>query len=270
MAVEIYRLPKKGVDIVANRKTITKKIRFEIFKRDSFTCQYCGETAPNVLLEVDHIEPVSKGGTNEIINLITSCRDCNRGKGKTKLSENAVVNKQIEQLRIINERREQLKLMVEWKSELDSIVDDELGHIKDLFNKKTGFLFSRKTNIDVKKLISKYGFNKVYDALEISIYQYFDIDFKEESAIEVIEKLFGILKNRENPEKNEYMKEIYYIVGIMKNRCFLYDKCKSITRLKQAYNIGVDLDEVKNIAKTCRNWSEFWYEVNDLISCKMR
>ena len=53
------------------RKSISKKNRFEVFKRDSFTCQYCGASAPDVLLEVDHIKPVASGGTNDILNLIT-------------------------------------------------------------------------------------------------------------------------------------------------------------------------------------------------------
>ena len=65
---------------MAKRKKLGKKIRFEVFKRDSFTCQYCGQSAPQVILEVDHIVPVSKGGDDELTNLITSCRDCNRGK----------------------------------------------------------------------------------------------------------------------------------------------------------------------------------------------
>ena len=48
------------------RKPLSKKIRFEVFKRDKFTCQYCGRMSPDVILEVDHIEPVAEGGDNEI------------------------------------------------------------------------------------------------------------------------------------------------------------------------------------------------------------
>ncbi len=59
----------------------TPKKRFEILERDKFTCRYCGKKAPDVVLEVDHIIPVSKGGTNAKTNLITSCRKCNQGKG---------------------------------------------------------------------------------------------------------------------------------------------------------------------------------------------
>lgn len=68
------------------RVAISKRTRFEVFKRDKFTCQYCGKHPPEVILEVDHITPVAEGGTNEEANLITSCRDCNRGKAAVPLS----------------------------------------------------------------------------------------------------------------------------------------------------------------------------------------
>lgn len=54
--------------------------RWEILERDDFTCQYCGKRAPDVVLEVDHIHPQSKGGDHDPDNLITSCYDCNQGK----------------------------------------------------------------------------------------------------------------------------------------------------------------------------------------------
>lgn len=63
------------------RARITKKIRFAVMKRDNFTCQYCGAHGEGVVLEVDHIIPISKGGTSDMDNLITACFDCNRGKG---------------------------------------------------------------------------------------------------------------------------------------------------------------------------------------------
>lgn len=68
------------------RKPISKKVRFEVFKRDGFACQYCGRTPPTVVLHVDHIEAVKRGGSNHQDNLITSCLDCNLGKGATPLS----------------------------------------------------------------------------------------------------------------------------------------------------------------------------------------
>lgn len=92
--------------MAAIRKKIGKKIRFEVFKRDSFTCQYCGAAPPAVVLEVDHIEPVSEGGSNDAHNLITACFDCNRGKGSTSLS--VVPSSLVEQAEIAAERELQI------------------------------------------------------------------------------------------------------------------------------------------------------------------
>jgi hypothetical protein len=67
--------------------SLSKSKRFDIFRRDKFTCGYCGQRPPDVVLEVDHIHPVSKGGTDEELNLITACYDCNQGKSAKLLSE---------------------------------------------------------------------------------------------------------------------------------------------------------------------------------------
>lgn len=63
------------------------KLRFTALNRDNFTCQYCGKKVPEVILEIDHRFPKSKGGLDKIENYITSCRDCNLGKGDCILNE---------------------------------------------------------------------------------------------------------------------------------------------------------------------------------------
>lgn len=59
---------------------VTKRLRFEILRRDGHACQYCGEKAPNVTLHVDHVIPVALGGTDQPGNLVAACKDCNLGK----------------------------------------------------------------------------------------------------------------------------------------------------------------------------------------------
>ena len=66
--------------MATKRKAISKKTRFEVFKRDGFTCQYCGAHPPQAILHVDHIVPVAEGGGNEDTNLVTACDHCNLGK----------------------------------------------------------------------------------------------------------------------------------------------------------------------------------------------
>ena len=72
---------------MTKRKAISKGLRFDIFKRDGFTCQYCGSHPPDAVLEIDHIMPVSKGGDNDAMNLVSACGGCNRGKS-AKLLDN--------------------------------------------------------------------------------------------------------------------------------------------------------------------------------------
>lgn len=63
-------------------RILPRWLRFEILKRDRFTCTYCGRGATlGAVLQVDHVTPRAEGGTDEPSNLTTSCQDCNNGKG---------------------------------------------------------------------------------------------------------------------------------------------------------------------------------------------
>jgi hypothetical protein len=75
---------------MAKRPSTGKRLRFDVFKRDAFTCQYCGAQPPQVVLVVDHIHPVSAGGTSEIHNLISACETCNQGKTNRLLGDRAI------------------------------------------------------------------------------------------------------------------------------------------------------------------------------------
>ena len=66
---------------------IPAKKRFEVLKRDNFRCCYCWKTWKDVTLEVDHVIPRSKWGSDDFNNLITCCRECNMWKWQTELDE---------------------------------------------------------------------------------------------------------------------------------------------------------------------------------------
>lgn len=88
------------------RKPIGKKLRFDVFKRDEFVCQYCGITPPNAVLQIDHVIAVADGGSNEIDNLVTCCQPCNIGKGARPLTDVPAPLKQ--RMSEIKEREDQL------------------------------------------------------------------------------------------------------------------------------------------------------------------
>lgn len=100
----------------------SKRQRFEAFKRDKFTCQYCGRRPPDVMLEADHIVPVSKGGPDTIENLTTSCTDCNRGKAAIGLGNVAPAIAR-EPLLAEQERLEALQEMLERKADIQARID---------------------------------------------------------------------------------------------------------------------------------------------------
>lgn len=67
---------------------VSKRTRFEVFRRDDFTCRYCRGTEG--ALTVDHVLPVALGGTDDPDNLVAACRDCNAGKSSTSPDEGLV------------------------------------------------------------------------------------------------------------------------------------------------------------------------------------
>ena len=62
---------------------VSKRTRFEVLRRDNHACRYCGQTAPDVKLTVDHVTPVALGGTDAPSNLVAACVDCNAGKSSS-------------------------------------------------------------------------------------------------------------------------------------------------------------------------------------------
>lgn len=140
---------------IMKRQSVSKRIRFSVFTRDGFACRYCGKTAPDVQLEVDHLVPVALGGGNARDNLVTSCHDCNRGKAARSLDDvipplspdvvlesartaKAQADALVEEQRAMKEREEALRVVAyplyvrlqeivapgeEWTAEMDYLCD---------------------------------------------------------------------------------------------------------------------------------------------------
>lgn len=186
---------------MAERKGLSKKTRFEVFKRDKFTCQYCGRMAPDVILEVDHIKPVAEGGTNKMINLITSCRDCNRGKGKVRLSDDAEIKKQQEQLAELAEKREQLKMLMEWRTELSSLQQEEVDYICEYWENANGvYSLTDSGRATAMHYLKQFTLSEILDGIDIALAQYYKGKYAKSDEKKSIEnawqKVGGICYNR--------------------------------------------------------------------------
>lgn len=67
---------------------VSKRTRFEVLRRDNYTCRYC--RSDENALTVDHVTPVALGGTDHPKNLVAACRDCNSGKSSAAPDSNTL------------------------------------------------------------------------------------------------------------------------------------------------------------------------------------
>ena len=254
-----------------DRKQISKKLRFEVFKRDGFRCQYCGRSAPQVILHVDHIHPVAEGGTNDIMNLITSCADCNLGKGARRISDDAVLRKEKQQLDELNERREQLVMMMQWRTELADLNAKTLSYVESCFQEKTGYSLADTGKHKLQQCLNTFSLCEVIEAIEIGIKQYGKYDssgqMKKENAEKVFQMIRPICKHRRDGDvETELGKDsIYYVAGIIHNR-FGIPKKQFLPRLKRAKQIGIDGKELKEIALTAKNYQSWRIAMEKLLN----
>lgn len=250
---------------MSKRESISKKIRFEVFKRDSFTCQYCGRSAPDVVLEIDHIMPVSKGGDNDILNLVTSCQACNSGKSDRTLDDDSIVQKQKEQLKEINEKREQLKMMIEWREELKKFDDEVVNVVKSYVEEHLEVSVNETGEKEIGKWVKKFEVNLIFEAIERAVQTYVKTDDFEEKG-----KAFAMIPRicvhiRQERETGIDERALFYCRGIIKNRFTYCNEWKAISLLRAAAANGHDVQELKDYALSCRNWSE-WREIMEALA----
>jgi hypothetical protein len=154
------------------RASLSKKTRFEVFKRDGFTCQYCGAAPPGALLHVDHVIPVADGGEDVQDNLITACSNCNLGKGARALSSvpQSIKDKSAE----LAEREEQLlgyqQIMQARRDRIESEID-RVAAVYEQFVK--GYTLSGPARVSVKHFIERVGVHVVMDAMEIACHRWY-------------------------------------------------------------------------------------------------
>jgi 5-methylcytosine-specific restriction endonuclease McrA len=259
-----------------NRKSISKTLRFEVFKRDSFKCQYCGAEAPSVLLHIDHIHPVAKGGSNEIVNLITSCMPCNLGKRDVPLDEGIAVNKARVQLDELQERREQLELMMQWRESLRDLDRDVVDRLADYWNAHTpGWSVNDNGKRKIRKWLQTFTVEEICAAMDVSATSYLEFDTENtanaESVAIAFDKVLGICRVNKASEKEPDLKQLYYIRGILRNRILGYfNDGMALQYLKNARSWDVDIEDLDSIARTVKNWSGLTTALGELILEKKR
>lgn len=252
------------------RKGIPKKIRFEVFKRDLFKCQYCGSEAPEVVLQIDHINPVFNGGGNDITNLITACFACNIGKGKIKLEDHTVISKSRQQMEHLQERREQLEMIMSWRKGLNNLGEKALTHLCDYWNDLLpGWGFNENGKQILKKLLKKFTQTEIIEAMDVSVLNYIKYkgdEIDRDSIETATNKLGGICYINRSKKEDPDISENYYIRGILKNRLNYFDSRKALSYIKEAREFSATTEQLKEIATTSKTWTDFRCKIEALIN----
>lgn len=151
---------------MSNRTPLSKTLRFEVFKRDGFTCQYCGAHPPDCVLEVDHIEPVSNGGTNDEDNLVTACFSCNRGKGARLLT--SAPQSIAEKTALAAEREEQLRGYTEVMMAIRERLEDEAWMVAEILKHGASKGWSHSHFESVKRFVNQLGLTECLQAADLA------------------------------------------------------------------------------------------------------
>jgi len=147
------------------RKSLRPSTRFEVFQRDGFQCQYCGRLVPDVTLEADHIMPVSKGGTDDPLNLITSCHDCNIGKGVKQVSVERTPGIPSEDL---TERRLQIAAFYQYQRAVEDQVDVEVDAALAYWDRIKPTYPYEPDRVSIRRFMRMFGYGRVVEAMDIA------------------------------------------------------------------------------------------------------
>jgi hypothetical protein len=252
------------------RTAISKRARFEVFKRDKFTCQYCGRAAPAIVLQVDHIQPCAKGGEGDILNLVTSCADCNAGKSDKELADDSALQKRKHQLDDLQERREQLDMMVEWQTSLIELDATAAAACCQLWARLVPpYSVTETGKAAMGKLVRTYGMSEVCECMRLSVNQYVvrmpDGVIIRESIEKAFDYIGRIARNRKRIQERPYLEDLYRIRSIAKSKCYHFNDWEAFALLERAHLAGHDTNRLRGIALRARNWSGWCAEMEDLL-----
>ena len=220
------------------RQPIPRKLRHEVFKRDGYRCRECGASKDETILEIDHIIPVARGGTNDIDNLQTLCRECNRmkhtdewvgGQRDLKIAKNELSNLK-EQLNKYEEKINDLTdedEIIECKFNIIKL-NESIKEVEQKIN-----LLKEEEQIAKKKQIEKEEKKKMYMKLYVEL---------DDESINLISDYL----NRNSPPNEKHANKDEFIKYLANH--YSYDELKDIKQkeLKRKLNMTERRNRMKN------------------------
>ena len=155
-------------------------------------------------------------------------------------------------------------MMIEWRESLNNLDDDIAQKIADYFGGQANCDVNETGLKKIKQWTKKFTYQQILEAVELSVNQYVKKGTNDETnkAFDMVPRICAAKKRQ--TETGEDLSHLYYIRGILRNRVYCNDQV-AIQLLKEANELCIAESELKEIALTSANWTEWRETMQELI-----
>ena len=249
---------------------VYKRIKFEVFEKDSFKCQVCGAAAPNVTLTLHRLQNNQQAENwLDPAFLTTFCESCQRKNGSQE-SANTGNNGHLS-LNALEERLDQLKMLINWRKGMIKIRKRQLASLVEFWQELVPSIFlSEVHKKTLLSCISKYSSDDIKEAMRLAVQEFIVVHQDGSIARDSFQMAFAnipeICYRKTKMSKTREAEELYHIHDILEERIDgFFDSARVIQWLNYARSWDVHLEELIQMAARVTNWTQFSCSIDELV-----
>lgn len=246
-----------------------KRIKYEVFEKDAFKCQSCGNGAPNVTLQLIRIQDTQqKDEWLDTAFLSTSCKLCE--KKKSGVDDNSLNNNYFS-VDELEERLQQLRMLINWRKGMLNIRKQQLNNLITHWEDK---IPDFETNNDQKKYlaayISKYSSDEIRAAMDMAVDKF--IKFSDDGTLDRSSILTAFRKIPEICQTKTEIVSAHESDGLQRIHNQLeegingfFDSNRALQWLNYARSWEVPIDDLFKMASAVKSWTEFSVDIDKMV-----
>jgi len=242
-----------------------KRIKFEVFEKDSFRCQFCGSRAPNVTLKLLRIQETNDKDTwLNTAFLSTSCTNCENKKA-------GIINDGFISIEELEERLQQLKMLINWRKGMFKIRKQQLENLITYWqNKIPGYEINSDQKKHLLSYMTKYSGDEIRNAMNVACDKFVnfnpDKSYDHSSVSDAFYKVQEIcLQKTEiaNSNETEGLNQIH--VHLKQNIDGFFDAQRAAQWLTYARSWEVSIEDLIRMAQSVATWTEFAVNIDEMV-----
>ena len=246
-----------------------KRIKFEVFEKDSFKCQFCGTGAPIVTLQLSRINDTQQSDNwLDTAFLSTSCKVCENKK--TASDQNTQRNGFIS-IDELEERLQQLKMLINWRKGMLNIRKQQLANLVRYWeNKVPGYSVDNDQKKYILTYITKYSCDEIRSAMDMAADKFFvqhpDGTIVNSSVLNAFGKVPEICSTKSeliNAHESDGLLSI--LEQIKNNITGFFDPRRASQWLNYARSWEVQIEHLFQMASSIQSWTEFSVNIDKMV-----